>query len=240
MKIAIIEDEKIHTDYLAEYLQEWSLQRGKPVDILAFISAESFLFAWEEDRTFDNLFVDIQMKTMNGMEMVKKIRERDHETAIVFTTGIDDYLASGYEVDAMHYLLKPLNREKIFQCMDKAAQRQRKETFILLHGRDESIKVSERHISYVEARGHGCIVELCSRPEEVDLLEITDSITHMEEQLASCGFVRCHRSYLCRVGSIRRITRTDILLDSGSTIPISRRMYEQVNQAFIRFFSRGI
>ena len=72
MKIAIIEDEKIHTDYLAEYLQEWSLQRGKPVDILAFISAESFLFAWEEDRTFDILFVDIQMKTMNGMEMVKK------------------------------------------------------------------------------------------------------------------------------------------------------------------------
>ena len=61
MKIAIIEDEKIHTDYLAEYLQEWSLQRGKPVDILAFISAESFLFAWEEDRTFDILFVDIQM-----------------------------------------------------------------------------------------------------------------------------------------------------------------------------------
>ena len=239
MKIAIIEDEQIHIDFLEECLRAWSDKNGIPVDISAFPSAESFLFIWEEARDFDILFVDIQMKAMNGMEMAKKVRQKDENIAIVFTTGITDYMAAGYEVEAMHYLIKPVSREKIAQCMDKLVRRHREDVFVAVHGKEEVTKLPVERITFVEAQGHGCVAEIYKKTGETIRIEITESITEMEKLLSPYGFFRCHRSYLCRTGSIHQIGRTDITLDNGSVIPVSRRMYGQINQAFIRYFQRS-
>lgn len=238
MKIAIIEDEQIHIDFLAKCLQEWGGKRKIPVSIRSCPSAESFLFIWEETKDFDILFVDIQMKAMNGMEMVRRIRREDENIPIVFTTGIADYMAEGYEVDAMHYLLKPVDREKVALCMDKLARRRRSEPFVSVRRKEESIKLPTERIMYIEAQGHGCVAELYTRAGETQRIEIAESITEMEKRLMPYDFLRCHRSYLCRVGSIHQIGKTEIIFDNGSRIPVSRRMYEQVNRAFIRHFQR--
>ena len=236
IKIAIIEDEQIHTELLADYLRSWSAAHGQAVTVQEFPSAESFLFVWEETNDFDILFVDIQMRDMNGVEMAKKVRERDGEIAIVFTTGITDYMGTGYDVAALHYLLKPISMEKVGQCMDKVVRRSRKEAYVLVHGKEETIKVAVGHIFYVEARGHGCVVEIDTGDGAVGQTEITESISEMEQRLQAYGFARCHRSYLCRIEGIRRIGRRDITLDSGSVIPVSRRMYAEMNRAFISCF----
>lgn len=238
LKIAIIEDEQIHTDLLADYLHTWSDEHRMPVSIQQFASAESFLFVWEETNDFDILFVDIQMKEMNGVEMAKKVREQNEEIAIVFTTGITDYLESGYEVEALHYLLKPINMEKIGQCMDKVLRRRHREQYVLVHGKDETMRISVDQISYAEARGHGCVIETCTKTGDYTQIGITESISELEKQLKEHGFIKCHRSYLCRIGSIHQIGRTDIMLDGGSVIPVSRRMYADVNRAFIEYFRK--
>lgn len=238
MKIAIIEDDPIHSELLFSYLQDWSREKEIPVNIMPFSSAEDFLFLWDETNDFDILFVDIQMEHMNGMELARRIREKDREVALVFTTGADDYLEEGYDVDAMYYLLKPLSREKISRCMDRAALRRREEQSLLVHGKDETIRLFTGRITYVEARGHGCIVETCSRLGETSQTEIMESISEMSELLAPYGFVRCHRSYLCRVAGIYQIGKTEILLENGSVIPVRRRMYGEVNHAFIRHFRK--
>ena len=107
---------------------------------------------------------------------------------------------------------------------------------MLVHGREETIRASVESISYVEARGHGCVIETYTRAGACGQTEITESISEMEQQLKAHGFIRCHRSYLCRIGSICRIGRTDVTLDSGSVIPVSRRMYADINRAFIAYF----
>lgn len=239
MKIAIIEDEQMHTDLLEDYLRQWSGKKAVAVEIQAFPSAESFLFVWEDTNDFDILFVDIQMREMNGMEMARKIRKRDEDIAIVFTTGISDYIEDGYEVEALHYLLKPISREKVGQCMDKALQRGRKEQYIVVHGKEEVLKLPIRRITYIEAQGHGCVAETCSKDGETVRTEIMESISEMEEKLGADGFMRCHRSYLCRIGSIYQIGKAELTFDNGSRIPVSRRMYAKINQAFIRQFQRA-
>ena len=236
IKIAIIEDEQIHTNLLANYLRTWSSEHEHPVSIQEFSSAEGFLFAWEETNDYDILFVDIQMKEMNGVEMARKVREQDENIAIVFTTGITDYVETGYEVEALHYLIKPISMVKIGQCMDKVLRRSHKDHYIVVHGKEETIRISIDRITYVEARGHGCVLETCAKAREYVQTEITESISEMEKLLKMYGFVKCHRSYLCRIGSIHQIGRTEITLDSGSAIPVSRRMYADVNHAFIEYF----
>lgn len=241
MKIAVIEDDPVHAELLEGYLQSWSIQHKSPVEVLRYSSAENFLFEWEAEQDFDALFVDIQMRQMNGMEMAKLVRRKDEKIHIIFTTGVTDYILEGYEVEAMHYLLKPISEEKIRGCMDKVAQRRDDCRCILVHARDEVCRLAAEQINYIEARGHGCVIEtavkdagrLCTK-----LLEVSEGISELEDRLNSWGFVRCHRSYLCGLANVHQIGKTEIIFDSGSRIPVSRRLRGEVNQAFIRYFRK--
>lgn len=236
MKIAIIEDEKVHSDLLKLYLERWSGESGKNIIISAFETAESFWFVYEENPDFDLLFVDIQMPGMNGMVLAKQVRQMDSDVVIVFTTGITDYLEEGYEVDAMHYLIKPLKEEKVRACLEKALGRRKQEYFVMLHTDEETLKVNQRDINYVEARGHGCVIGL--RQKESEEIVVRESISELEDMLEAGEFVKCHRSYLCRISNIHHIGKEDIFFDDGSSVPVSRRMYQQVNKRFIAYFRR--
>ncbi len=238
LHIAIIEDEQIHTELLSGYLHTWSKERGQGISIREFPSAESFLFIWAETKDFDVLFVDIQMAGMNGIEMAEKVRQEDGNIAIVFTTGITDYIETGYEVEALHYLLKPISMKKIVQCMDRVLKRSHNQEYVLVHGKDEIIRIPVDTITYIEAQGHGSLMEVYERSDsrERTTIEISENISEMENMLTKYGFARCHRSYLCRIGSIRQIGRTEITLDSESVIPVSRRAYAEMNRAFIMHF----
>lgn len=241
MKIAVIEDDPVHAELLEGYLQRWSAQRRTPVEVLHYSSAEGFLFAWETERDFDALFVDIQMRQMNGMEMAKLVRRKDEKIHIIFTTGVTDYILEGYEVEAMHYLLKPISEEKIGRCMDKVVQRREDCRCILVHAKNEVCRLAVEQIDYIEARGHGCVIEVAVKEKgrlDTKLLEVSESISELENRVGSWGFVRCHRSYLCGLANVHQIGKSDILFDSGSRIPVSRRLRREVNQAFIRHFQR--
>ena len=234
MRIAVIEDEKVHRDLMLSYLEKWSGEQDRGEEICSFETAESFWFAYEEDRCFDILFVDIQMPGMNGMELAKKIRERDRNVVIVFTTGITDYLEEGYEVEALHYLIKPLNEEKVRLCLEKAKNRRQEVNYLILHTEEETLKISEESVNYAEARGHSCILGMAGDGE----LAVKESLSELEETLEDRGFVKCHRSYLCRIGNIHHIGKEEIVFDDGQCIPVSRRLYNEGNKRFIEHFRR--
>lgn len=240
MRIAIIEDEQVHKELLSSYLQSWSRDGSVSIVIDTFPSAESFLFEWAEKKDYDVLFVDIQMREMNGMEMARAVRQDGSDVAIVFTTGITDYLEEGYEVEALHYLIKPIDEAKVRKCMDKVVSRNKQETYLILNHDGELKKVNEDSITYIEARGHGAVIEVMTggNADKIQVLEVTDSLSELEKQLDMAKFVKCHRSYICNVERIHHIDKTSVYLDSGSSVPVSRRMYAEVNQAFIRHFKK--
>ncbi len=240
MNIAIIEDEEVHMKLLAAYLAAWSKEKNIAINISHFPSAESFLFKWEENNDFDILFIDIQMKAMNGMEMARKLRQEDEAVSIVFTTGITDYMQEGYDVEAMQYLIKPIDEEKIRKCMDKVITKCKVTKYLLVHTRDEVIKLDENGINYIEARGHSAVIEALGRNNEAMRLEVTESISELERLLDEKSFIKCHRSYICNIKNIHHIDKRDIHFDNGSSIPVSRRMYDKVNQVFIEYFRKGV
>lgn len=238
MKLAIIEDEQVHTELISKYIQTWSKTRQTAVTITTFSSAESFLFAWEEEHDFDVLFVDIQMKEMSGMEMAKRVREMDSDIAIVFTTGLADYMEAGYEVEALHYLLKPVSPAKLCQCMDRVLRRGRRDKYLMVKTKEGAMKLSAKTIMYVEAMGHGCVIEFCPQAGKTFQIETAEGISELEESLGEPDFVRCHRAYLCRIDKIKYISRAWIEMDNGSRIAVSRRLYKHVNHLFIDYFKR--
>ena len=235
MKIAIIEDIQSHGDLLISYIKKWSQKNKTTLILKRFETAESFLFQWEEEADFDILFVDIQMSGMNGIEMAKKIRKKDKDIIIIFTTGITDYIEEGYEVEAMHYLIKPVSETKLAACLDRAVEKRKTEKYILVHTQEQILKINMEQICYVEAMGHNSRLKLEKNDK---LIEIKETFSQLEHMLDKTDFVKCHRSYICRVKGIFRIDKVSICFDDNSTIPVSRRMYNKVNQAFIQCFSK--
>ncbi len=231
LNIAVCDDEPIEIEYLTSLTQEWARIAKNAVNVSGFESAEAFLFRYEEDKSFDILLLDIQMKAMDGIELAEKIREHNSSMQIVFITGFPDYISRGYDVSALHYLVKPVEKEKLFEVLSKAdANLKKEEKFILLSVDSESFKINLKDILYVEAFGHSiCVV--CKNGEYNVKLPISD-ITKMLDN----SFVRCHRSYVANLGLVSRISKTDIVFDNGKSIPVSRRMYNDVNVAFINFY----
>lgn len=231
LNIAVCDDELIEIEYLTSLTQEWAKATKTAVNISGFASAEAFLFKYEEDKNFDILLLDIQMKAMDGIELAEKIRENNSSIQIVFITGFPDYISRGYDVSALHYLIKPVEKEKLFEVLSKACDNLKKEEkFILLSVDNESFKTNVKDIIYVEAFGHSSSV-VCEDKEYNTKLSISD-ISKMVDN----SFIQCHRSYIANLHHISRITKTDVVFDNGKDIPVSRRMYNDVNMAFINFY----
>lgn len=256
IRIAIVEDEAPHAELLKQHIESWRQHKGiKEILLQHFCHAQAFLFAWEEE-TYDMIFLDIQMPGINGMEAARKIRETDRRVRLVFTTGITDYLQEGYEVDAIRYLLKPITQEKVWQCLDKLLQEPPSSPQLIFQTQEGVVKLSEQEIEYFEARGHYTICHLAQDRQQTQPAGVASRISDMElrengcevqlregfnalcDSLSQRPFIRCHRSYLCHIRHIHRVERTEIILESGRRIPVSRRMYEQVVKAFIAYFRR--
>ncbi len=123
VNISICDDEQIEREYLTNLVQKWGDKQGHFLRVKTFESGESFLFNYEDDKVVDILLLDIQMKEIDGVALAKKIRETNSQVQIVFITGISDFIAEGYEVAALHYLMKPVKEEKLFEVLSKAVDR---------------------------------------------------------------------------------------------------------------------
>jgi len=246
MRIAICDDEYAQRQFLQELVCSWAQcdeQSGRSnaappipisnsISIRTFDSAEAFLFAFAEDQSFDILLLDIQMQAMDGVALAKEIRKENDILQIIFITGYPDYIAEGYDVSALHYLMKPVDEQKLFAVLDRAAARVKafgsssRRTILFPKG-GGSVRIPAADIHYAEAFSH--YVTLYTRDGQQDFnMRLSDM-----EQLLGEGFFRCHRSYIVAMKHVRRVTRNAMVLDCGKEIPLSRRMYDAANQAFI-------
>ncbi|MGN0690989.1 MAG: LytR/AlgR family response regulator transcription factor [Oscillospiraceae bacterium] len=118
LTIAICDDNENQISELRRLLDDWSADKPFALAIDEYISAESFLFNYP-DNPCGLLLLDIEMNGINGMELAKKRRSEGDMLPIVFITGYSEYMSDGYEVEALHYLLKPVDKTKLFAVLDR-------------------------------------------------------------------------------------------------------------------------
>lgn len=234
-RIALCEDEAPQAALLEDWVRAWASERGRAITLASYPSAEALLFAREEVPMPDLLLLDIQMPGMDGLTLARQLRAEDPSLAIVFITGLAEHMQVGFEVSALHYLLKPLDKAQLFACLDRAAQQtQRTEPVLLLRGAEGTRRLMQRDILYIEAFAHTVAVHAVAGVYEAAL-----SIGTCWAQLEAALFVRPHRSYIVGIRHIHAITKGSLTLEDGTSLPVSRRQYEETNRAFLRFYTRG-
>ena len=223
-RIAIVDDDQTQSEYLKNIVSFWALENKLSFNVSVFNSAESFLFDENEQ---DILLLDIEMPGMSGIELAKKIREHNETAPIIFITGYSAYIAEGYDVSALHYLLKPIDKAKLYSVLDKAIKQiGRNEKILNLDVSGERFLVPLHEIRYIEVSGN--YVTVHAKQE----FKVKKTLGELEALLDE-RFTRTGRSFIVNLGFIRRITKTDVFLSSGETVPLSRGMYEAVNRAII-------
>ncbi len=234
-QIAICDDDNAAATYIKALVTDWAFSRGIYVSIRTFPSAEAFLFYYAEEKEYDILLLDIEMGKLNGVNLAKTIRHDNETVQIVFVTGYPDFISEGYEVSALHYLLKPVSGEKLGEVLDKAVKKlAHKKKALLIPVEGEMVRIFMEDIQYVEAFDHR--IEIVTTDNTFFLKQ---PLHEMESKLTE-DFIRIHRSCIVNLHCIKRITRTDAILDSGKTLPVSRRMYADVNRAMIQYFTGEI
>lgn len=226
-KIAICDDSSADRQYLSALAERWAADRGHALRTAFFSSAEEFLFHYAEEKDYDILLLDIEMGAMDGVTMARNLR-RDNETVqIIFVTGYSDYIAEGYDVAALHYLMKPVREDKLFAVLDRAAEKlARNEKVLNFDVGGEMVRVPVYQIRYAAVSGNYVTIHAAG--------EITVKMTlgELEGQLDS-HFYRAGRSILVNLTRISRVTKTEIRLSDGTAIPLPRGAYEGVNRAII-------
>ena len=227
-KIAICDDSNTDLESIAGMVRRWAEVAGHIVQVSEFPSAESFLFQYADDKNYDILLLDVEMRDISGIELAKRVRAERGRVEIVFITSHFEFIAEGYEVDALHYLVKPVSEEKLSEVLDRAAARLAMEPpSVVINCDGGTVKLLEEDILYVESFAH--YIEIHTR---TDVFRLKESITVFEDKL-SAVFYRAHRSYLVNLKAVQRISRASVTLTGGAEIPLSRGKYDGINRAFI-------
>lgn len=231
-KIAVCDDNPADAGYVADVIKRCAQACAVLVEIERFPSAEAFWFQYEENRCYDILFLDIEMEPegMNGIELAAKLRTNDSSIQLVFVTGYMDYIADGYDVEALHYLLKPVTEEKLGSVLARALERVKvREKELFLQTTDGSVRVLNSEIRYLEVQRNYVTIHAAEE------YTVKRTLGDLEKELDE-SFFRTGRSFIVNLRFVRKITKTQVFLKDGAQVPLSRGLYEGINRAMIQYF----
>lgn len=228
-RIAICDDEQLDIKYIKELLHIWQEETNISLQIETFTSAENFLFHYAEDKLYDIILLDIELGGMDGVTMAKKIRKENKTVQIIFISGYSDYIAEGYEVEALHYLLKPVNKEKLFSVLQRAQEKIKqndRNLHLEIHG--ERVRIPLYEIRYVDVNLN--YVTIYANKEYT----LKRTLRDIEKDLDS-RFVRVGRSMIINITCVQKVTKISVYLFDGTILPLPRKAYETINRAIIAY-----
>ena len=226
-RVAIVDDSTTDAEFVKSILNSWADYRQANIRAEVFPSAEAFLFQYAEDKDWDILLLDIEMGAMDGVTMAKRVRQDNEAVQIVFITGYSDYIAEGYEVAALHYLMKPVNHEKLMTVLDRALEKRKQEERCLnLEAYGEMVRIPFYEIRYLDV--HQNYVTVHAKADYTVKRTLGDFEKELDDRFSRVG-----RGMILNLKYIQRVTKTEVRLSDGTVLPLPRGAYESLNRAII-------
>jgi DNA-binding LytR/AlgR family response regulator len=231
LRIAIVDDEPNDLDHLRDVIETYTETREMPVEIDAFLSGGDFLKAFQPGK-YELIFFDNYIGNGLGIDFARKARAQDEEVEFVFVSMSPEFAVSGFEVRALHYLIKPATPEEIAKVFDRFWKHvpRAEEPMIAVTSERRPILVPVRSIRFIEVVNKNCIIHA---DEEIT---VHMQLEKLLELLPPDEFIRTHRGFSVRLDCIQAMTPSDFLLKSGEKVPIGRA-YQNCRSAYIEYFA---
>ncbi len=230
-QIAICDDEPAICEMVSGVIREW----GQDIKISCFDSGEALLASYD---FFDAIFLDIDMKGMNGIETGRQIRERDHETKIVYLTAYRDYVAGAFEVHAFQYLLKPIAPARLKQILEELfryVKRADKQRILDFHTDEGTVCVDAADICYFEFTNRKIRMVTLH-----NMYHMSGKISSIYARTCSIGFSMPHKSFVVNFLHVKNVRNLDIFMDNGDRIPLSQKKQKEWKQELTNYLSERL
>ncbi len=216
IRIAICDDEKHMSDHIRSMVLNFFRKKNREISLRMFSGGEELL---SYNGQIDILFLDIQMKDMDGMETARKLRADKFRGFLVFITVLKEMVFQSFEVQAYDYLVKPVDDKQFEKTMERlyASMQNASEDSLLVQKGYEGRIIREDEIVFCEIIDRKIYLNLASG-EVVDYYE---RIENLETKLNN-RFYRCHRSYLINLKHLKGYKNGTACMDNGKEIPVSR------------------
>jgi DNA-binding LytR/AlgR family response regulator len=233
IQIAIVEDDPSARARLRECLDYVSTDSQITFDIREFPSGFSFLGQYRPG--FDIVFMDIDMPGLNGMDTARKLRKVDSNVVLIFVTNMAQYAISGYEVDALDFILKPINKYSFALKVKRAVARTTKHTdeYISIKTDSGFHRMRITAIKYLQIDGHYVIYHTTSG-NYAEYGTLKDA----ESKINRPHFVRCNRSFLVNLRHVNSVHKDLVIID-GDELVISRPQRKAFLAALSEFMGGG-
>lgn len=217
-RMLIVEDTPAEADVLRGHLLRYAREKGLQFHVETLGSALEFI---NSSHAADLVFMDIQMPGINGMEAAQVMRTYDQATPIVFVTNLAQYAVQGYQVDAVDFVVKPVEYHDFAMRMDRAMRfvERNAGSTVALPTQDGVRVVRQRDISYVDMLKHDVIYHLADTSE---CLRERGSLKAAEAKLDAQSFLRISSGCLINMARVARIGRDSVVTDNGTELFFSR------------------
>ena len=237
MYIAVCDDEATELNAIDALLHAWETERNIPLRRKLFQSAMELMEVARQER-FTLYLLDVLMPAINGMDAAHEIRTFDRAADMVFFTSSLEFACESYRVQALDYLLKPVDKELLFSLLDRLHRReQRPQEALTLKTSTTVLRIPFSELSFVEVIGKRLYFNLA----DSDVREVAGSLKDYEELLlARPEFMRVHRSYIVNMLQAEKFSPSHIRTFSGKDIPVSRLLYPQLQKDYMALlFEQG-
>ncbi|MDL2294290.1 LytTR family DNA-binding domain-containing protein [Ruminococcaceae bacterium OttesenSCG-928-D13] len=231
MYIAICEDNPADRAILAGFCSRYAQSHSTAVDAILFENTAALL---ADDRTMrmGAVILDIQMNGFAyGVEAARTLRQSGYQGGLVFVTVSTDYYAEGFEVGALHYLVKPVRYDDFEDAMDRVMEKQDQlEQYITVTSNRKQVDIPLRGILYAMAEGHKTILHTTAGAVPVNL-----PFTEVEALLSDSRFLKCYRSCIVNMEQVERVEEVDFQLKNGEKAPITQRRAPQIKAQYMHY-----
>ncbi len=229
MEVAVVDDIRTESDLLSKYLQDFSTEFNENFHISTYENGESFLEKFSGQ--YDLILMDIDMPGINGIDTARKIRDTDKDVVLMFVTAMPQYALSGYEVDAIDYVIKPVSYPDFALKLKKALRfvvMNKEEEPLMLQTSAGIVSIAINDIYYVESSLHYCIYH--TKDSEY---RVRENISNAEKKLAPFHFARCNAGYLVALKHVKAIMKDDVQV-GDYILKISRSKKASFTEEFTR------
>ena len=235
MRIAVCDDDRAIREELSRLIQK----QVSEVDIVGYPSGEELINA---KGNFDIYFLDIEMGKVSGMDIARRIREREENgrqrSIIIFVTGYREYMEAAFDVNAFHYLIKPIDAEKFSEVFSRAWKEvsvscEQTKKYIMVKSSGMQQKLFLKDIYYIESGNKKVIFHTTK-----GILEVYGKMEELENGLGNT-FYRCHRCYLVNMEKISAYSADNIQIINGDSLLLARKKYSDFIKTYMRYVKNG-
>lgn len=233
MRIAVVDDESIFRKQTASAIA--SLYGREDASCFLYSDGSELLRSMENGFELDAVFLDIEMKEVDGMSCAKAIRKMNRDIPIIFLTSHTEMAMEGYEVDAFRFLAKPVDPDKLRVTLRDLEKRLKEDEKIVLREDGEDVILPIKDLVYAEASNNSVRFVFKGSSHETRM-KFSEAVATIDS--LSRDFLKVHRSYVISLGHVRKVNSGEVLMDNGDIVPVARGKTKEVRDRLFEFIRR--